>query len=199
LPCLAGNSDGLASGNCFKEAIICSFLECVERASFVEKEVEVSGFKENFRNIICDNVRLALYMYKNKYNIPTFKCVLNDSNFFNNTITPVGYGCHFDKKIAVEKAVHEAIQSRVGLISGARDDLKEIHYKPYKVKPLSCGNISFDEIDSYQVTLESQFQQMKDILINLKMDLVYYIYLEDDIAVVKSFLVNNRYHENYIC
>jgi ribosomal protein S12 methylthiotransferase accessory factor len=41
-----------------------------------------------------------------------------------------GYGCHIDPAIALRRALAEAVQSRVAMRSGARDDFTERNFEP---------------------------------------------------------------------
>lgn len=105
-----------------------------------------------------------------------------------------GYSCHFSKHIAIIKSFIEAIQSKVGIISGARDDLDHSCYNFYKLNTLiqNPDKISFENLNSLNISLEQQFDQIIKLLNHHKKDLAVYSYYNDDISILKTFLINNE-------
>ena len=131
------SSNGLCAGNNKKEAIIHGVLEVIERdiqsfqfvndtSSFVPT-TSLSGTIPSMllAKIKSADLNLTIRYVNNRYNLPYFQAfVFQDyekSPYFNN----VGYGCHLIKEIALVRAICEAIQSRLVVIQGGRDDLIE--------------------------------------------------------------------------
>ena len=131
-------SNGLCSGNTVTEATIHGLLEVIERdiSSFQTihprlQLVSPGAFPEKVRQVY-EQVRraghdLVLQYGSNEYGIPYFIATLIDSEMEDPIYFNGGYGCHIFKEIAMMRAATEAIQSRLSLIHGGRDDLLEAH------------------------------------------------------------------------
>lgn len=136
------SSNGLASGNCRDEAIIHGLAEVIERDQMafwqMKKEfgIECGNTRLNLSTIddpqilaMLENISIAglevcVWYTTTNIRVPTFTCTVWDSRY--KTPYPhksSGHGCHPYKKIALFRAITEALQSRLTFISGGRDDI----------------------------------------------------------------------------
>lgn len=171
------SSNGLASGNTRTEAIIHGLSELVERDQMafwqVRKELTASGLdtKLNLNTIadpICAELLQKIFAARLEINVwyattnievPTFTCSIWDSEM----ATPYphrsgGHGCHPNKRVALLRAITEALQSRLTHISGGRDDMYWSKYRNILPTYLECNrnylsyirseepNVEFDQI-----------------------------------------------------
>jgi ribosomal protein S12 methylthiotransferase accessory factor len=72
---------------------------------------------------------LALFVKyaNNVFGLPYFTAIVAETDLANPIYVSGGYGCHPCKEIALNRAVCEALQSRLSFIHGGRDDLTD-HY-----------------------------------------------------------------------
>jgi ribosomal protein S12 methylthiotransferase accessory factor len=127
------SSNGLAAGNTHSEALLHAILELIERdtlsfARVTRMERLVSAIRDPDFNEIELRVRNAgLKMYvtecRNAFDLPMFICYLFDPGVAGTVSVARGQGLHFDRGIALFRAVTEAIQSRLTNIHGGRDDI----------------------------------------------------------------------------
>ncbi len=141
-------TSGLASGNHRVEAIIHAICELIERdattlfelASRQQKisrlrlgtinDVDCVSMMDSFRS--C-GIAVAVWEMTSDIGIPAFCCQLVEHEDGPTLLSrPVrGYGSHPSKSIALMRALTEAAQARVTVISGARDDLAgELYRQP---------------------------------------------------------------------
>jgi ribosomal protein S12 methylthiotransferase accessory factor len=136
-PLFAPSSNGLASGNVLAEALLHGMYEVVERDAvwrarpqqlhLVDIETienaQLSALTDRFR---AAKVRVAARLVVNRYQIPTFVV-----HIWSDAVPVVcaGAGTHLDARVALSRALTEAAQSRVALISGARDDIGKSAYR----------------------------------------------------------------------
>ena len=129
------STDGLASGGNLFEAINHGLLELIER---IDTECFANSFttsgalnlKESQWPEICALVQRAnkvglvfsVWNTTGPTEIPSFVACIADHK---DRSTPPGYGagCHLSPRVAIIRAIHEAVQSRLTRISGVRDDL----------------------------------------------------------------------------
>ena len=139
------NSNGLASGNTFEEALCHALYELVERdctANFFKMHLDQSPSHCIQKNTIqstyiqylisaieSGGLSLSIYDMTHHLGIPTFYALLSDSDDVRNLGAFSGYGTHLSKDIALSRAITEAIQSRLTYISGSRDDMLPFLYK----------------------------------------------------------------------
>jgi YcaO-like protein with predicted kinase domain len=69
--------------------------------------------------------KIGIFNHPNEFGLPTIKVNIQEPG---KTHTYFGMACHPDKNTALIKAFCEALQSRVTMISGARDDIEYSHY-----------------------------------------------------------------------
>jgi ribosomal protein S12 methylthiotransferase accessory factor len=145
--CFCGSSNGLASGNHRLEAASHALCELVEREARREfqglavaeqqarrvdlasvDDVDCRGVLECFARA---GMAVAVWDVTGRIDLPVFECLIVDAA--EGAATPAvparGAGCHPLRAIALLRALTEAAQSRLTLISGARDDIDESLYE----------------------------------------------------------------------
>jgi ribosomal protein S12 methylthiotransferase accessory factor len=153
VPALTGSgyfvasSNGLASGNHLLEAVSHGLCEVIERdavtlwALFGEEYAEkcrvdlatlddpaVLPLLEQFER---GGVSVAVWDITSDVGVAAFACAI-----INKAPSPLhpwpharGMGCHPSRRIALMRALTEAAQSRLTVIAGSRDDLKQTRYR----------------------------------------------------------------------
>jgi len=137
-----GTSNGLASGNTLDEATLHAICEVIERDQetfwYARKHLSIGEPDSRLRvdtvtDVHCrwllDRCRdagldvLVWYATQNLH-LPCFVCTVLDPRA--NTYYPhraSGSGCHPYRRIALARAITEALQSRLTHITGGRDDM----------------------------------------------------------------------------
>jgi ribosomal protein S12 methylthiotransferase accessory factor len=147
-PLFVRSTNGLASGNHPLEAVVHALFEVIERdaltlwslqpdavrrAGWVDPAtVDDAPLQAVFGTLADKGIRLLLEDVTSDLGVPTFSCTLvddPDSAHWRAIPKIVGHGCHLDPVVALSRAVHEAIQSRVTVIAGSRDDLFPRDYR----------------------------------------------------------------------
>lgn len=125
--------NGLASGNSVQEASVHALLELLERDAVAmnaardeSRYVPVDSLPAPWPELTAgwarDGVELLVREIPNAFGLPCFEAVLHQPR--DHTIDLAGgWGLHPNPAIAVNRAICEAAQSRVGLIHGGRDDV----------------------------------------------------------------------------
>jgi ribosomal protein S12 methylthiotransferase accessory factor len=137
-----GSSNGLASGNTSTEAILHAACELIERdqVSFWHARRHLASdaartrvrldsvANESCRWLLgkCDDagLRVAAWYVTQDIPVPCFTCTVFDHR--GETFYPQrasGHGCHPYRRIALARAITEALQSRLTHIAGGRDDM----------------------------------------------------------------------------
>lgn len=136
------SNNGLASGNTVEEAVFHALCEIIEREAISEmgrylssRPVDLDALEDRTVRELVARIRersrgfVRLYGLPNSLNVPCLACVTEDDRL---PITFGGFGCHPDLRIAATRAITEAIQSRVAVIAGYRDDLPHNIYRTAK-------------------------------------------------------------------
>jgi len=144
--CFVASSNGLASGNHLLEAISHGICEVVERDA-TARWGELADRARAATRLDLDTVddldccrvlekffragiALAVWETTSEIGIPAFMCTISDSEadprrtLYGGT----GMGCHPTREIALLRALTEAAQSRLTMISGSRDDVSQADY-----------------------------------------------------------------------
>ncbi len=148
--CFQLSTNGLASGNTLDEAASHALCELIERDalslwSFLSKEQKTQK-KVNLKTItdptilslikqIHDaDVMLSIWDITSDINIPTFMAtIMNNKESQHRPLYPMsGSGTHLDKHVAIMRAITEAVQTRLTLISGSRDDASIKEYQSWQ-------------------------------------------------------------------
>jgi ribosomal protein S12 methylthiotransferase accessory factor len=136
------SSNGLASGNNLLEALLHALLEVIERDSLAEwsdlPPERRAATKVDVTTISDPECREMLERYERArqevslwditsaiLGLPAYMCVIGDQDESGPWRTLGlfrGYGCHTDARVALARALAEAAQSRLTIISGSRED-----------------------------------------------------------------------------
>lgn len=141
------SSNGLASGNTAEEATLHALCELIERDQvslwLARQEFDSDAPNTRLRlDEVADEhcrwlidkcaaagVRLAAWWVNRTLRVPCFMCTVFDARgrtFFPQWAS--GFGCHPYRRIALARAITEALQSRLTCIAGGRDDLTWSQY-----------------------------------------------------------------------
>ncbi len=135
-------SNGLASGNTVAEATLHALCEIIERDQtsfwYARKQLALDTRRSRVKvasinDVHCQwllercaaaGLEVVIWNATQELRLPTFVCTLFDRR--SNTWYPhrsSGYGCHPYRRIALSRAITEALQSRLTHIVGGRDDI----------------------------------------------------------------------------
>jgi ribosomal protein S12 methylthiotransferase accessory factor len=138
--CFIASSNGLASGNHLLEAISHAICETVERDGATlhsvrapqdaascridPKTVDDPGCLEALGRLDRADMSVAIWDITSDVGIPAFIARIAERRQLPavSAYDAEGMGCHPDRSVALLRALTEAAQSRLGYISGARDD-----------------------------------------------------------------------------
>ena len=138
--CFQLSTNGLASGNTREEATSHALCELIERDAMTlwsllpkpqqaKQKVDLSSITDPtiqalIKQIEDADVMVSVWNVTSDLNIPTFFCtILNRQESQHRPLYPMsGSGTHLDKHVAMMRAITEAVQTRLTLISGSRDD-----------------------------------------------------------------------------
>lgn len=132
-PLFRTNTNGLASGNTFEEAIFHALAEVIERDAWSLVETSrITGPKvENIvdplinemqKKFVDAQVDVTILDITSDIGIPTMAAVADDVLLKDPMLLTVGMGSHTSARIAVMRALTEVAQSRLTQIHGARED-----------------------------------------------------------------------------
>ncbi|WP_438014919.1 YcaO-like family protein [Sorangium sp. So ce315] len=148
LPLLAASgafvmsSNGLASGNHPVEAVSHAICELIERDAATlwrlsgqeqrrRTRVDLSTVDDPGCRALLEQVERAgvvpfLWDITSDVGVPAFCCTLVERapNLYRPIAPMVGFGCHPSRGVALLRAITEAAQSRLTVITGVRDDVR---------------------------------------------------------------------------
>ncbi len=148
--CFSTTTNGLASGNHLLEAIEHAINEVVERDATALWELLPEAEKQitrlNLDSVDDAACRAVLEKYKqakvdvlvwnltSDVEMPTFLCAIAErtDHPLRKMYVASGAGCHLSRNIALLRALTEAAQSRLTVISGSRDDVFRDDYARYR-------------------------------------------------------------------
>lgn len=144
--CFISSSNGLASGNTLEEATSHAICEVVERDA-VAVWSQLSGDARHRHRINLGSIDdetcaalllqfdaagldVAVWDVTSDLGIPAMLAWIAERDGQEKLLrrTSVGAGCHPSSAIALSRALTEAAQERLALITGARDDLRQEFY-----------------------------------------------------------------------
>ncbi|WP_437311107.1 YcaO-like family protein [Sorangium sp. So ce388] len=141
------SSNGLASGNHVFEAVSHGICEVVERDagtlwSLLDDDarratrVELSTVDDpGCRALIerCEQAAIAVAVWDitSDIGIPVFRSMIAEraAGGLSSIYPAAGMGCHPARRVALMRALTEAIQSRMTMITGSRDDMSRAEYE----------------------------------------------------------------------
>ena len=145
-------SSGLGAGPCEGDALLTSLLEVVERdavgewgrldraglvASAIDPDSVPFPWFEAWRGRFASlDIALQVFALDSVIGVPAFRCVVGGEEEFGPAYRRFsGTAAHGDPEIALFRALAEAIQSRLTLIAGVRDDIMPAYYDRARPKP----------------------------------------------------------------
>ena len=143
--CFLAGSNGLASGNTYVEALtqrfanwssvtgrrsgIASPRAATRDTSRLGLHVDDPECAALVKQVLAADVGIAVWDTTSDVGIPTFECVVAERGEGGHTMhSASGMGCHPKRAIASPHTVTEAAQSRVTIITGARDNIMRADY-----------------------------------------------------------------------
>lgn len=145
-------SSGLGAGPTERDALLTSLLELIERDAAGQWARQDQQARLATR-VDCDSVplpwfhawrgRLAslgvaveIYEIETLVAIPAYRCVIGGEEAFGPAYRRfAGTAAHFDAGLALFRALAEAIQSRLTLIAGVRDDIMPSYHDRERPRP----------------------------------------------------------------
>lgn len=134
------SSNGLASGNTFVEAALHALYEVIERdaiarshragsigTGFDPRTLTPGPVHDLLDRFAAANVSVDARWMPSPTGLPVVSVRIVSPDY---QIVAGGYGCHLSTEIATTRALTEAAQSRLTLISGGRDDLSLRAFRP---------------------------------------------------------------------
>lgn len=144
--CFTATSNGLASGNAIIEAVSHGICEVVERDATALWKCRKEKLNENRLQLAsvedanCQQVlekferaglSVAVWDVTSDIEIAAFACLIvpQDEDAMWHGAGAMGHGCHAVREIALLRALTEAAQARLTVISGLRDDFRGDTYE----------------------------------------------------------------------
>jgi len=144
------STNGLASGNTLLEAISSAICEVVERdctalsgprpederaAHRIDLDtVDDPGCREALDKFAAADIAVGVWETTTDVGIPSFDCLIAErtGDALRALHASGGQGCHPSRAVALLRALTEAAQTRLTVISGARDDLLRTEYDRHR-------------------------------------------------------------------
>jgi YcaO-like protein with predicted kinase domain len=215
------STNGLASGNHLLEALEHALCELIERdtiafhfeegaSAFARCKVDLNTVKD----VICSpllasfrqaGIEVAVFDFTSHSSVPTFAAGIADS-MDRSSWHPLGafwgYGTHLSPVVALSRALTEAAQSRLTIISGSRDDnphgvyasltggeqLESVREQVFNPSPV----LAFNGLHSLATdTFEGDIEVLIDAILNLELNTAVVVDLTQPtigIPVVKAIV-----------
>ncbi|WP_310620042.1 YcaO-like family protein [Flexibacterium corallicola] len=134
------SSNGLASGNCWLEAVSHGICELVERDALAlwtargamespQGRLDLSSVEDQeclrvLQMLHGAGLAVGVWSITTDIGLPAFACTIVDQqpNHLGQLYASEGSGCHCAREVALLRALTEAAQTRLTFIAGARDD-----------------------------------------------------------------------------
>ncbi|KTD71795.1 hypothetical protein Lste_0080 [Legionella steelei] len=185
------DTTGLAGGNTYQEALLHGLLEVIERCE-PEQVSEVVEVNSELLKNISNKFNCFITHQENRYGIPAFEVLIQAKNPFENQILFKGNGCHLNKQIALNRALTEAIQSRVTTIAGSRDDLVHTKYDFERNEfPVIANKKEFADVPDH--TIETIDEALSALFTRIKknnQDILVYCYYDKELCILKAKLIS---------
>jgi YcaO-like protein with predicted kinase domain len=138
-------TNGLASGNHWTEAVASGLYEVVERDA-VTLWQQMPAAAQDARTLDLATVdgvasrallphfqsaglAIGVWDVTSDIGLPAFACLVASVPGTDGVAPELGFGCHADRDVALCRALTEAAQARLTVISGARDDIGAAGYR----------------------------------------------------------------------
>jgi ribosomal protein S12 methylthiotransferase accessory factor len=189
------NTIGLASGNSPQEALLHGLLEAVEQDCTAFGETLKGGRRIRLGSLppgpaeLVDRflrwgVEVQVFGYANEIGVPAVFVTTDDTHAADGLLINGGAGCHPDPVVATNRALTEAAQSRLAVISGAREDLNGQAYRRHAsyeamremLHTWSSGRSEMDFAELPSVTTRTTTGDLHRVLAGLRdagLDLVF--------------------------
>jgi ribosomal protein S12 methylthiotransferase accessory factor len=223
------SSNGLASGNHLTEATLHALYEVIERDAIAS--LSVGGrirIHENCRVVALEmvedpvvrsldqhlkkaGIKLVLLAVGGPLPIATFVAVILDPDPFGKaSMVNLGYGTHLSPSVAASRAITEAVQARLTLIHGSREDVDEdaygggraVHEKIYKFfDRLSPSGQASDFTERSSNSLEDDYRTVTAALKDAGYDRILRVDLTREpfgIPVVKVIVPGMRLNRHLV-
>ena len=167
-------TNGVASGNTAADATLHGLMEVMERECIAEYLVadpaelrycDVDIVESDYLARIVARLRdadcsFAVIDITSRLEIPCYAAQIWSADI---PYCCGGFGCHVDAQIAAGRALLEAAQSRLGTVSGARDDIDDDAYQPAE---LSAGlaDLTNGTIVPFRSTLVGEEQDLGSVV-----------------------------------
>ncbi len=186
----APSTTGLAGGNSYSEALLHSLLEVIERPA-TDIEMDVKLVHHPLLQRMSRFFDYKIVYKKNIYDLPSFEVLIKSKNPLDNQVLFKGCGCHVNKNTALNRAITEAIQSRVTIIAGSRDDIQNSKYDTAAFDwPVMKESCDFENITDHAIhDIEQGLHYLYNKIKQLNQDIVVFNYHNDDICVLKSKII----------
>jgi YcaO-like protein with predicted kinase domain len=127
-------SNGLATGNTSADAQLHGLVEVIERdsvAGYLAQPSRAGGYvdvstcaapqaRRIFQALAAAGCTVLVRDITGRVGLPCYAAIIWSPDV---PVNCGGYGCHVDRGIALGRALAEAVQTRLALIAGARDDI----------------------------------------------------------------------------
>jgi YcaO-like protein with predicted kinase domain len=176
--CFLSSSSGLASGNHPMEATLHALYELIERDAAALWQGR-RGSRANTRldlGTVDDpecrrllelfeqaNAPIAAWNITSDLGLPAFYAEVAPSE--SCAAVAAGQGCHCSRAVALARALTEAAQSRLTVISGARDDLSDDAYSDTAAAPSGGASVDYRSIPS--LDHDTLDQDLDEVMVRL--------------------------------
>ncbi len=142
---ITADTNGLAAGNTLMEACVAALCEVIERDGCAQwrdgrarnriatridpASIADSRIQTLIAKISAAGCSLILWDLTTVLGVPVMQAEISESQTLHDALAPAyGSGCHPCKEVALLRAITEAAQTRIVVISGAREDIGNVRY-----------------------------------------------------------------------
>ena len=169
-------SNGLASGNSYEEALCHALYEVIERHCWYKSElsplryvdlatIKSSHLRALMAHLDAKSIRCQFVDMTDEINVPAYMATLTDLTGVHAVGSFCGAGAHLSSEVALSRAITEAIQSRLTIIGGSREDIYPSVYRDIRGAAKNTQAVS--EVLAVhpfvETTIPNDFQQCIDL------------------------------------
>ncbi len=206
---LLASSNGLASGNTFDEALCHALYELIERDAYEDwltyddrmlqrrgvclESLQSSQNKTLLTQLKEADMELCLYDMTTSLGIPSYVAYIEGRAWAREALGSFsGSGAHLNREVAVARAITEAVQARLTLISGSRDDVfPDKYYGRFQWSALIENSSASAKLNLHEPTymqpagsfLEDSQQMLDKLEASGHTQIAVYDHTRDDIGV----------------